>query len=135
MLGVVVGGGIVLEGDRSHYAPIEQNCGVRNRNFVRSGTSNALSIRAVLIVLRLLLTTSADPFATMSAEQDESAKLWKVNRTIHELVKDRVRATGGYSDLDAVDAFLQGFQVSDDEINMDLATFRAHYANQAGSVE
>lgn len=24
------------------------------------------------------------------AEGDESAKLWKVNRTIHELVKDRV---------------------------------------------
>ncbi|KAI0768114.1 DNA-directed RNA polymerase RPB5 subunit [Trametes elegans] len=53
----------------------------------------------------------------MAAEQDESAKLWKVNRTIHELVKDR------------------GFQVSDDEINMDLATFRGHYANQSGSVD
>ncbi|OJT04843.1 DNA-directed RNA polymerases I, II, and III subunit RPABC1 [Trametes pubescens] len=53
----------------------------------------------------------------MSADQDESAKLWKVNRTIHELVKDR------------------GFQVSDDEINMDLATFRNHYANQSGSVD
>ncbi|KAI0360078.1 DNA-directed RNA polymerase RPB5 subunit [Trametes cingulata] len=53
----------------------------------------------------------------MSAEQDESAKLWKVNRTIHELVKDR------------------GFQVSDEEINMDLATFRSHYANQSGSVD
>lgn len=24
------------------------------------------------------------------AEGDESAKLWKVNRTIHELVRDRV---------------------------------------------
>lgn len=24
------------------------------------------------------------------ADQDETAKLWKVNRTIHELVKDRV---------------------------------------------
>ncbi|KAH9856520.1 DNA-directed RNA polymerase RPB5 subunit [Lenzites betulinus] len=53
----------------------------------------------------------------MSADQDESARLWKVNRTIHELVKDR------------------GFQVSDDEINMDLATFRSHYANQSGSVD
>ncbi|PSR88978.1 hypothetical protein PHLCEN_2v4940 [Hermanssonia centrifuga] len=51
------------------------------------------------------------------ADQDESAKLWKVNRTIHELVKDR------------------GFQVSDDEIHMDLATFRSHYANNAGSVD
>ncbi|KAI0784177.1 DNA-directed RNA polymerase RPB5 subunit [Abortiporus biennis] len=51
------------------------------------------------------------------AEQDESARLWKVNRTIHELVKDR------------------GFQVSDDEINMDLATFRSHYANNSGSVD
>ncbi|KAI0635719.1 DNA-directed RNA polymerase RPB5 subunit [Trametes polyzona] len=53
----------------------------------------------------------------MSADQDESARLWKVNRTIHELVKDR------------------GFQVADDEINMDLATFRSHYANQSGSVD
>ncbi|KAI0951069.1 hypothetical protein AcW1_008210 [Taiwanofungus camphoratus] len=51
------------------------------------------------------------------AEQDESAKLWKVNRTIHELVKDR------------------GFQVSDDEINMDLATFRAHYASNTAGVD
>ena len=30
---------------------------------------------------------------------------------------------------------LQGYQVSDDEINMDLVTFRAHYANSGGSVE
>jgi len=51
------------------------------------------------------------------AELDETAKLWKVNRTIHELVRDR------------------GFQVSDDEIHMDLATFRSHYANQSGSVD
>ena len=32
-------------------------------------------------------------------------------------------------------ANMQGFQVSDDEINMDLATFRAHYASQTGTVE
>ncbi|EPT01346.1 DNA-directed RNA polymerase RPB5 subunit [Fomitopsis schrenkii] len=49
--------------------------------------------------------------------EDESAKLWKVNRTIHELVKDR------------------GFQVSDDEINMDLNSFKSHYANNSGSVD
>jgi hypothetical protein len=29
----------------------------------------------------------------------------------------------------------QGFEVSDEEINMDLAQFRATYANQTGSVE
>ncbi|TFK49906.1 DNA-directed RNA polymerase RPB5 subunit [Heliocybe sulcata] len=51
------------------------------------------------------------------AELDESAKLWKVNRTIHELVKDR------------------GYQVSDEEIHMDLTTFRSHYANSGGSVD
>ncbi|TFY60032.1 hypothetical protein EVG20_g7574 [Dentipellis fragilis] len=51
------------------------------------------------------------------SDGDDSATLWKVNRTIHELVKDR------------------GFQVSDDEINMDLATFKSHYANNAGSVD
>ncbi|KAG1821855.1 RNA polymerase [Suillus subaureus] len=49
--------------------------------------------------------------------EDETAKLWKVNRTIHELVKDR------------------GYQVSDEEINMDLTTFRSHYANSGGSVD
>ena len=121
------------------YAPIEQHCGVRIRNFVPSGDSRVLfpfaPIRALLIVLlHLSLITCADLRATMSAEQDESAKLWKVNRTIHELVKDRVRAAKSHCDSNAADAF-QGFQVSDDEINMDLATFRAHYANQAGSVE
>ncbi|KAF7972513.1 hypothetical protein HWV62_2173 [Athelia sp. TMB] len=53
----------------------------------------------------------------MASEGDETAKLWKVNRTIHELVKDR------------------GFAVADDEIQMDLASFRSHYANNGGSVD
>ncbi|CAA7266919.1 hypothetical protein NLJ89_g4857 [Agrocybe chaxingu] len=48
---------------------------------------------------------------------DETAKLWKVNRTIHELVKDR------------------GFLVSDEEINMDLQRFRDLYANNGGVVD
>ncbi|KAI0058771.1 DNA-directed RNA polymerase RPB5 subunit [Artomyces pyxidatus] len=51
------------------------------------------------------------------SEGDDSAALWKVNRTIHELVKDR------------------GFQVADDEINMDLASFKDAYANSGGSVD
>ncbi|KAG5636069.1 hypothetical protein H0H81_009215 [Sphagnurus paluster] len=48
---------------------------------------------------------------------DESAKLWKVNRTIHELVKDR------------------GFLVSDDEIHLDLPTFKQIYASDGGVVD
>ncbi|PAV16460.1 RPB5 subunit of DNA-directed RNA polymerase [Pyrrhoderma noxium] len=48
---------------------------------------------------------------------DEAARLWRVNRTIHELVKDR------------------GYQVSDEEIHMDLASFKSQYANSAGSVD
>ncbi|KAJ3716055.1 DNA-directed RNA polymerase RPB5 subunit [Lentinula raphanica] len=51
------------------------------------------------------------------SDADESAKLWKVNRTMHEMVKDR------------------GFSVSDEEINMDLATFRQSFANQSGFVD
>ncbi|KAJ7911515.1 DNA-directed RNA polymerase RPB5 subunit [Mycena leptocephala] len=51
------------------------------------------------------------------AEQDETARLWKVNRTIHELVKDR------------------GFQVSDDELTMDLQSFRDNFANNGGVVD
>ncbi|TFK40240.1 RNA polymerase [Crucibulum laeve] len=49
---------------------------------------------------------------------DETAKLWKVNKTIHELVRDR------------------GFLVSDDEIHMDLAQFKVQYlANSSGIVD
>ncbi|KAL5526673.1 RPB5 [Sanghuangporus sanghuang] len=48
---------------------------------------------------------------------DEAAKLWRVNRTIHELVRDR------------------GFQVSDEEIEMELASFKQAYANSVGSVD
>ncbi|EKM78671.1 hypothetical protein AGABI1DRAFT_114282, partial [Agaricus bisporus var. burnettii JB137-S8] len=48
---------------------------------------------------------------------DETAKLWKVNRTIHELVRDR------------------GFLVSDEEIHMDLQHFRDQYANNSGMVD
>ncbi|CAK5268637.1 unnamed protein product [Mycena citricolor] len=51
-----------------------------------------------------------------ASEQDESAKLWKVNRTIHELVKDR------------------GFSVSEDELTMDLPTFRESFAKH-GSID
>jgi len=48
---------------------------------------------------------------------DEAARLWRINKTIHELVKDR------------------GFQVSDDEIFMSLDTFKQQYANSGGSVD
>lgn len=68
------------------------------------------------------------------ADQDECAKLWKVNRTIHELVKDRVSHTRSFTAPLLIDV-PQNYQVSDDEINMDLATFRAHYASQTGVVE
>jgi len=46
----------------------------------------------------------------MSEEERNVARLWKVNRTIHELVSYR------------------GFEVSEDELQMDLATFRDQYA-------
>ncbi|KAF7327528.1 DNA-directed RNA polymerase RPB5 subunit [Mycena kentingensis (nom. inval.)] len=52
----------------------------------------------------------------MSEQDAECARLWKVNRTIHELVKDR------------------GFQVADDEITMDLASFREQFSSN-GSVD
>lgn len=61
---------------------------------------------------------------------EEVARLWKVNRTIHELVKDRVcRYSMLYILLLTI---FQGFQVSDDEIHMDLATFRQLYASNGG---
>ncbi|KIM39998.1 hypothetical protein M413DRAFT_189771 [Hebeloma cylindrosporum] len=51
------------------------------------------------------------------SDVDESARLWKVNRTIHELVKDR------------------GFLVADDEINMDLQRFREAFVTTGGAVD
>ena len=68
------------------------------------------------------------------SDQDESARLWKVNRTIHELVKDRVRPPPPPARTHLIRC-AQGYQVSDDEIHMDLASFRSHYANQTGVVE
>jgi len=46
----------------------------------------------------------------MNEEDRNVARLWKVNRTIHELVSDR------------------GFEVSEDELLMDLQSFREQYA-------
>ncbi|TFL04134.1 DNA-directed RNA polymerase RPB5 subunit [Pterulicium gracile] len=51
------------------------------------------------------------------SEGDETPKLWKVNRTLHEMCKDR------------------GYQVSDEELNMDLTTFRTQYNDNAGTME
>ncbi|KAK0543583.1 DNA-directed RNA polymerases II 24 kDa polypeptide (RNA polymerase II subunit 5) [Tilletia horrida] len=48
-------------------------------------------------------------------EDRETARLWKVNRTIHELVADR------------------GYQVAQDELNMDLQTFKAEYGQPGGA--
>ena len=53
----------------------------------------------------------------MASEGDQVPALWKVNRTMHEMMKDR------------------GYTVSDDEINMSLDAFRTTYASQTGSVE
>ncbi|VDC05327.1 unnamed protein product [Peniophora sp. CBMAI 1063] len=53
----------------------------------------------------------------MASEGDEVPALWKVNRTMHEMIKDR------------------GYAVSDDEINMSLDDFRNTYASQTGSID
>lgn len=70
---------------------------------------------------------------------DESAKLWKVNRTMHEMVKDRVSPCSSLLEWFLTNGsncrLSQGFLVSDDEINMDLATFKQLYAPNGGSVE
>ncbi len=69
-------------------------------------------------------------------DQEESSKLRKVNRTIHELVQDRVSARvmacrKGWEEL----LVSHGNQGSDDsEINIDLTTFHAHYASQTRDV-
>ena len=67
---------------------------------------------------------------------EDTSRLWKVNRTIHELVKDRVSNLFSYGlTVFLTSFFSQGFLVSDEEIHMDLATFKQLYANSGGSVE
>ncbi|TFK27159.1 DNA-directed RNA polymerase I [Coprinopsis marcescibilis] len=51
------------------------------------------------------------------ADSDAAAKLWKVRRTVCEMVKDR------------------GYLVSDDEINMSLEQFRANYETGLGTID
>merc|ERR1712130_1026435 len=50
------------------------------------------------------------PRAKMN-EDREVARLWRINRTIHELVADR------------------GYEVSEDEINIDFDSFKAEMAS------
>ena len=45
------------------------------------------------------LYRSFKTFYTTMSEVDETAKLWKVNRTVHELVKDRVSNDWGTSKI------------------------------------
>lgn len=66
--------------------------------------------------------------------EDESAKLWKVNTTVHEMVKDRVRYLSNLF-MNSHSVPYQGFQVSDDEVNMDLQRFRDIHATSMGTVE
>jgi hypothetical protein len=88
--------------------------------------------------LFLPLTQKSRCWSAMAEE--ESARLWQVNRTIHEMVKDRVSTEqiSLNSDRDsklANNSLYQGFQVSDEEIEMDLTQFRQLYANQMGFIE
>lgn len=53
-----------------------------------SGRSNREKIRHPAPSFRLLLPPESRRWTTMAEE--ESARLWQVNRTIHEQVKDRV---------------------------------------------
>jgi len=53
----------------------------------------------------------------MDQENEEISRLWKVNRTIHELVRDR------------------GFQVADEEIHMDLSTFKNTFVTVTGTID
>ena len=74
--------------------------------------------------------------ARSMSSDEEIARLWKINRTIHELVKDRVSSLSSFSNCDLIHRTNgQGFQVSEDEIAMDLATFRNNYSSSIGSVE
>ena len=68
------------------------------------------------------------------ADGDETARLWKVSKTIHELVKDRVSGFQRSSCLKAHN-HSQGFSVSDEEINMSLDRFRQLYGNNMGVIE
>ncbi|KZV80195.1 RPB5 subunit of DNA-directed RNA polymerase [Exidia glandulosa HHB12029] len=47
---------------------------------------------------------------------EETIRLWKVSKTVHEMVRDR------------------GYQVAEDEINMTLEDFRRQHCTNAGSV-
>ena len=69
------------------------------------------------------------------ADVDETAKLWKVNRTIHELVKDRVSCDWDLSrDNLESSSHYSSLRVSDGEIHADLQCFRKLFTNYSGVV-
>ena len=56
----------------------------------------------------------------------ETARLWKVNRTIHELIRDRVSPRLSFPYTGALNA-RKGFGVAEEEIGMSLEEFKAVY--------
>lgn len=56
----------------------------------------------------------------------ETARLWKVNRTIHELIRDRVSRPVLVSARRSTE-HAKGFGVAEEEIGMSLEEFKAMY--------
>ena len=56
---------------------------------MRGGSESAQAL-ALLLTRTFITSVSLTRVPQKMAEQDEIAKLWKVSRTIHELVRDRV---------------------------------------------
>lgn len=69
----------------------------------------------------------------MSSDR-EVARLWRVNRTIHELVRDRVRRVRGRAPFAAHFPSSQGYIVSDYEIELSLDEFRQQLTGNTGAI-
>jgi DNA-directed RNA polymerase I, II, and III subunit RPABC1 len=73
--------------------------------------------------------------------EEEVIRLWKVNRTVHEMVRDRVSlnrtwfASFGTTYSLARVFYSQGYVVASDEIDMTLDEFRGSHCSQGGAVK
>lgn len=80
--------------------------------------------------------------ARMSETDREISRLFRISRTIHELVRDRVRLSLSLSlvqhessfGADRVQPRAQEFEIAESEINLSLEEFRSQYM-PSGSIE
>ena len=73
-----------------------------------------------------------------NSEDGDVSRLYRVNRTIHEMVKDRASGQSAHQlgrSANSTTVSLQGYEVADEEINVNVNRFRELFVPSGNMTE